>query len=258
MTTLAQMLHALRPDAPCAIPANWLQGRTAYGGLSAAMALHLVLQETADGLPPLKAAQLSFIGPVTESVRFRSELLRRGKSVTQIGVDARVGDALALRAAFVFGAERASRIRHVQAQRPEVPAPQACRPLPDAVPVPGHFHNFDVRFVGAAVPVGGAAAPELLAWVRLKDAADVRPEVALLALGDCMPPATMACFTEPAPVSSMTWSVDFPRPAQPSTWFLQRSRSLAAADGYSFQLMEVWDEHGELVLLGTQTVAIFT
>jgi len=257
MTSLAQVLAALTPGAPYSPPANWLQGRTAYGGLSAAMALHLVLQETPEGLPPLKAAQLSFIGPVTESVCFRSELLRRGKSVTQIGVDARVGDALALRAAFIFGAPRSSSIRHVQSQRPAVQGPEAYRSLPGSPLLPNHFGNFDVRFIGSALPVSGAATPELLAWVRLNDGRDVRPDVALLALGDCLPPASMACFTQPAPISSMTWSIDFPRPARHSDWFLQRSRSLVASDGYSFQLMEVWDQQGELVLVGTQTVAIF-
>ena len=55
----------------------------------------------------------------------------------------------------------------------------------------------------------------------------------------------------------MTWSLDLPRPAAPGTWFLQRVRSLAAASGYSFQLMEIWDEQRNLVLVSTQTVAIF-
>lgn len=257
MTSLAQTLSTLAPGVPCSIPDSWLQGRTAYGGLSAAMALHLVLQEGQDSLPPLKAAQVSFIGPVTESVCFRSELLRRGKSATQISVDARVGDALALRASFIFAAQRSSAIRHLHRERPDVQPPEAYRSLPRLAALPHHFDHFDVRFVGDAVPAGGGATPELLAWVRLKDAEAVRPEVVLLAVGDCLPPASMACFTAPAPISSMNWSLDFPQPARPSTWFLSRSRSLTAADGYSFQLMEVWDEQGALVLIGTQTVAMF-
>lgn len=258
MTSLAQMLELLSPDAPYSPPANWLQGRTAYGGLSAAMALHVALQESADELPPLKAVQISFVGPVTESTRFKSELLRRGKSVTQIGVDARVGDALAMRASFIFGAIRTSNIHHDHVQRPDVDGPDAYRPVPGSAAVPNHFQNFDFRFAGGALPMTGASDPEVLAWVRLKQAEGVRPDIALLALADCLPPASMTCFTAPAPISSMTWSIDFPRPARPSTWFLQRSRSLAASGGYSFQLMEVWDERGELALMSTQTVAIFT
>lgn len=257
MTSLAQVLAALTPGAPYSPPANWLQGRTAYGGLSAAMAHHVALQQAPDDLPALKAAQLSFIGPVGDATQFSAELLRRGKSATQIGVDARAGGALAMRASFVFGAPRSSSIQHNRVQRPAVPGPESCQPYASSMPMPGHFVNFDVRFIGAATPVSAAADPELLAWVRLKEAAGLDPTSALLALGDCLPPASMACFTQPAPISSMTWSIDLPRPATRSDWFLQRSRSLVAGDGYSFQLMEVWDQQGELVLVGTQTVAIF-
>lgn len=222
------------------------------------MALHLALQGHPHDLPPLKAAQISFVGPVTETAQFHTEVLRKGKSVTQIGADARANDALALRAAFIFGTARPSKINHVRVERPDVDGHEHYASLTASEAVAGHFKNFDIRFVGDARPASAAATPELLAWVRLLEPDGVRPEVAMLALGDCLPPAAMAVFTEPAPISSMTWSVDLPRPAAPSTWFLQRSRSLSANSGYSFQSMEMWDEHGNLVLLGTQTVAIFT
>jgi hypothetical protein len=52
MNSLALTLDNLAINTPCTIPTNWLQGRTAYGGLSAAMALDLVMKEHSDGLPP--------------------------------------------------------------------------------------------------------------------------------------------------------------------------------------------------------------
>jgi len=257
MTSLAETLECLSPCALYSPPANWLQGRTAYGGLSSALALHVALNHVHEGLPPLKAAQVSFVGPVAGWMRFQAEVLRRGKSVTQIGVDARADDALAVRASFVFGGARSSSIRHNYIKRPDVQGPEAYGSPPSSVPVPDHFRNFDVRFVGDSVPVSGSVHPELVAWVRLKQPEGVKPEVAMLALGDCLPPASMACFTEPAPISSMNWSIDFPVPARASTWLLQRSRSLVGGDGYSFQVMEMWNEQGDLVMVSTQTVAIF-
>lgn len=258
MISLAQTCEALAFDTPSAIPENWLQGRTAYGGLSAAMALHLVLKNSRPDLPPLKAAQIAFIGPVTASARFLPETLRQGKSVTQIGVDARVDGALAMRAAFVFGSARDSTIRHTRVERPDVGGPESYPQLAGPAAEIGHFKNFEVRFTGDAQPVSGAAEPEMTAWVRLRERGNLRPEVETLALGDFLPPASMAMFTTPAPISSVTWAVDFPRPATaPLTWCLQRSRSLNAGDGYSFQVMDMWDEAGNLLLLGTQTVAIF-
>lgn len=221
------------------------------------MALHIARKEFPDTTQPLKAAQVSFIGPVVDSTCFQASLLRRGKSATQIGVDAHVKEALAMRASFVFCAERATNIRHMHVQCPAVLGPEAYSQFSNEIAAPGHFRNFDVRFVSEATPVSGAPYPELIAWVRFKESEGVHPESALIALGDCLPPASMACFTEPAPISSMTWSFDLPQPAKRSSWFLQRTRSLVADNGYSFQLMDVWNSEGELVLVGTQTVAIF-
>ncbi|MGD9799873.1 MAG: acyl-CoA thioesterase domain-containing protein, partial [Parvularculaceae bacterium] len=41
---------------------NWLQGRTVYGGMTAALCLEAA-QRAVPGLPPLRSAQVSFIGP---------------------------------------------------------------------------------------------------------------------------------------------------------------------------------------------------
>ncbi|ERO64160.1 thioesterase family protein [Pseudomonas piscis] len=257
MNSLALTLDTIAVNTPCAFPSSWLQGRTAYGGLSAAMALQLVMKEHPADLPPLRTAQISFIGPVTESVCFRTELLRRGKSVTQIGVDAHVADALAMRASFCFAAERQSTIHHMRAQRPDIGPPSLYEhPMAWANP-PGFFQNFEVRFVGDSIPDSSSTVPELLAWVRLHDADGIKPDVALIAIGDSLPPASMAMFAGPTPISSMNWTIDLVGPVPEPGWLLLRSRSLAASNGYSFQLMEVWDIHGNLVMLSTQTVAIF-
>jgi acyl-CoA thioesterase len=107
------------------------------------------------------------------------------------------------------------------------------------------------------LPVSGAAHPELMAWVRHVDAGGVDPTVALLALGDSLPLAVMASFTEFAPISSMTWTLDMAAPVSAGEWFLLRSTSQRASHGYSYQTMEIWSEQGQLVLSGSQTVTIF-
>jgi hypothetical protein len=61
------------------LPADWLQGRTAYGGLSASLCLQATLLAQPD-LPPLRSAQFSFIGPASGALRIRPQLLRQGTS----------------------------------------------------------------------------------------------------------------------------------------------------------------------------------
>jgi acyl-CoA thioesterase len=61
------------------IPEDWQQGRTTFGGLSAALCLAAAGRVIAD-LPPLRSAQLTFIGPVGGAVEIAPRLLRRGRA----------------------------------------------------------------------------------------------------------------------------------------------------------------------------------
>ena len=62
MSSLARITQQFDPAAPFVAPAKWLQGRTVFGGLSAALSLQTVLLEAWPDLPPFKSAQVSFIG----------------------------------------------------------------------------------------------------------------------------------------------------------------------------------------------------
>lgn len=255
--TLADMFASLTTEQPFMPPEHWRQGRTAYGGFSSAMALQIALNHLSVERPPLKAAQIAFIGPVTEQVSFQVETLRQGKSATQVEVDARVDDAIVLRAGFTFASPRESSIQHHYVECPQVEPPEHYASIPKNLPTPKFFKNFDIRLVSQSMFFSGAETPELLAWVRLEGLNEISPEVALLLIGDCLPPASTVCFKDLAPISSMNWTVDFTQPAEYSGWYLVRSFSLVAGGGYSYQSMQVWNETGELLMSGTQTVAIF-
>lgn len=255
--TLADMFASLTTEQPFTPPEHWRQGRTAYGGFSSAMALQIALNHLSVERPPLKAAQIAFIGPVTEQVSFQVETLRQGKSATQVEVDARVDDAIVLRAGFTFASPRESSIQHHYVECPQVEPPEHYASIPKNLPTPKFFKNFDIRLVSQSMFFSGAETPELLAWVRLEGLNEISPEVALLLIGDCLPPASTVCFKDLAPISSMNWTVDFTQPAEYSGWYLVRSFSLVAGGGYSYQSMQVWNETGELLMSGTQTVAIF-
>ncbi|HRP12621.1 MAG TPA: thioesterase family protein, partial [Terricaulis sp.] len=81
---------------------------------------------------------------------------------------------------------------------------------------------------------------------------------ALLAMADCPPPAAMVHFPNPAPISTITWSIDLlGAPLSAEGWRLLRSSSDHARDGYSMQNMMMWDEAGAPLAIGRQAVAIF-
>src|SRR5271165_3551282 len=80
------------------VPDDWLQGRTLYGGLSAALCVEAAAR-TFSELPPLRSAQFSFVGPASGAVRLVPSILRKGKSTVFVAVDL-IGEAgLATRAA---------------------------------------------------------------------------------------------------------------------------------------------------------------
>jgi len=257
MASLAQVIGDFNPSSEFNPPADWFQGRTLYGGLTAALTLQAVLHDTSHDLPPLKSAQVSFVGPASESLRFRTQMLRQGKSATSISVDCLTGSDVALRAMFLFANPRPSRIRHDFSKRPSVSSPDNYKRLAETGSEPAFISNFDVRPAGGSMPASGSDHPEFIAWVRHLDASGVDPAVALIALGDSLPPAAICSLTEFAPISSMTWTLDLPQSAISGEWFLLRSVSQQAQDGYSLEIIEIWDESGKLVLSGSQTVAIF-
>lgn len=257
MQTFADLIAAFDPSAEFAPPPHWFQGRTVYGGLTAALALQAAIRGAPGALPPLRCAQVAFVGPAAGALRFQPRLLRQGKSSASIEVEASSDGDTALRALFVFAAARTSRIAHDFSQRPSVRAAADCPRMPLHELAPKFLANFEVRLAGGSAPVSGSAHPEFIAWVRHLDDRGADPTVALTGLADALPPAALASFTEMAPVSSIAWSFELFGPPASGGWFLLRSFSQQAADGYSVQDMEIWDESGRRVLAGRQAVALY-
>ncbi|WP_165793480.1 acyl-CoA thioesterase [Hyphococcus luteus] len=239
------------------IPGEWMQGRTTYGGLSAALCLETARRAFPDA-PPLRSALVSFIGPAGGPVTGRAAMLRQGRSVTFVEADISGEKGIATRCAFAFGGARPSQWNRTFTAQPAMPAPEDCAPfIPEGMGPPFARH-FDARLAKGGRPATGSKAHDHFIWVRHKDeGAD--GVVALLALADMPPPALMPMFTEFAPISSMTWMVNMltDAPATRDGWWLMESRAEQAGDGYSSQDMLVWNRDGELVIAGRQSVAIF-
>lgn len=236
------------------VPEQWRQGRTAYGGLSAALAFHAA-RASFDDPPPLRSAQIAFVGPLAGMVTTRTELLRRGRSAAFVSTDLSGEAGLALRGCFIFGGARPSAVSQAPRIVSSLLAPgEVIRPVPrDA---PRFVHNFEVSH---GRPQQDATPGELFMWVRLADDPALDPLTTLILLGDALPPAAITYARTFGPISSMNWQVDVltDTPATRDGWWLLRSTATQVADGFSSQTMAAWNSDGVQVLAAMQTVALF-
>ena len=239
------------------IPEGWMQGRTTYGGLSAALCFEAARRAVPD-LPPLRSALVSFIGPAGGAVEGEARVLRQGKSVTFVEADVSGAAGLATRCVFAFGASRPSMFDRTWTPLPDLPEPEACEPFIPPGFGPNFASHFDTGLAKGARPGTGSDEHDHFIWVRHRDA-QATGMAALLALADMPPPAVMPMFPEFKPVSSMTWHLNFltDAPETRDGWWLLESRAESAGQGYSSQDMLVWNKDGELAIAGRQSVTIF-
>jgi acyl-CoA thioesterase len=237
---------------------NWLQGRTLYGCMTAALCLEGALRAFA-GLPPLRSAQISFVGPAEGAIEVTAAILRQGKSVTFVNADLTGDKGLAARAVFAFGAARASMFTTHFMPPPPLPGPdEAAHFFPPGVEGPGFARNFDVRLAKGGIPLTASKEHDHFLWVRHRD--EMATSIsALVALADMPPPAVFPMFPHFAPISTMTWTLNLltDHPSTEDGWRLLESRGENAAEGYSSQDMFVWNRRGEPQIAGRQSVAIF-
>jgi len=257
--SFSEILAAFQPldgGFRCEVSLEWHQGRTAYGGFSLALALTAAMR-VAEGLPPLRSAQVSMIAPGVGEVEVRARLLRSGKNASWIATEIIGEKGICLTAAFVFMGPMASEL-HVNDQ-----------PLPDDLIAPADAHGlskergvvflrhqFDVRF---ALPRRAHRRPEICWWVRLNDREGLDPMVELLLCADALPAGVMPLLAPSVPVSTMQWQTNVLSPA-PSTsdgWWLLRTIGDHTEYGSSSQRMAMWNAAGEPMMTGIQSVAVF-
>jgi acyl-CoA thioesterase len=261
MTPFSQLLDSISQSGAGRWSVNasddWRQGRTLYGGISAAFC-HAACEQFVPGLPPLRSGQIAFVGPATGESILIPSILRQGKSVSVLACDLIADGNVATRALFAFGEARPSSFDIDAAAAPNVAGPEACQSL-FGDRHPAFAAHFDMRLAAGCRPVSGAPTGEMLVWVRHRDPDTPDGMSALIAMADALPPASMPRLGTPAAISSMTWQFDLVEPARfkAGEWVLMQSRDEAVRQGYSGQSMALWDSLGRPILLGRQSVAIF-
>jgi len=239
------------PDAE-----NWMQGRTLYGGASALIAYTHAIRAFTD-LPPLRAAQVGFVAPVGGRVELQAEIVRQGRSVTQLRSELYQDGALALTAFFLFAEPRKPNALYPTRKPSDFPPP--AEESEDVMSDKGPSflrNNFEIR---RAQNVSGPGEPIVRRWARLKNRKELDPISELILLGDVLPPGAMRAMQRQGPISSINWSFNLleTNPQTEDGWWVSENASQHANNGYSSERLRLWNSEGQQVIDGLQSVAIF-
>jgi acyl-CoA thioesterase len=258
ITNVEHARDGLRAD----IPDAWKQGRTAYGGMSAALCLVAARDALAEDRP-LRSALISFVGPAAGAVAVTAEPLRSGKTATSVRARLTGEPGIGTEAIFTFAAPRPSKLAVQAAGLPhgvEAPPPEA-QGGDFPFGAPQFTANFQLHPAAGGTPPfsGDASAPPMRLWVRHKDPASRSGLEALVCLADALAPAITTAMGDFAPLSSMTWMMDMLDDdlSTAEGWYLLQSRADHARDGYSSQAMTIWSADGRCLAQGRQMVTVF-
>lgn len=243
------------------VPEGWLQGRGVFGGLTLAAMTRAVMASEADPARSLRSLTSEIVGPVlTGAAEIRVEPLRIGNAVSSY--HARLlqqGETLAV-ATFVTGRARAEAptLSPNEHDRPTMPPWETLSRVfaPGISPV--FMQYLDLRAT-AHPPFAGEPEGRAAGWVRAMvrpprfDAADI------VALADAWWPSLFSMLRAPRPMSTIGFSLQLlvdPSTLDPEQPLFHRGHAVAGADGYVFDLRELWSADGRLVSLNPQTFVV--
>lgn len=241
------------------VPPGWTQGRALFGGLVAALAADAMALKVAEKRS-LRSLMANFVAPAPDGkLAVRTDVLREGRAVVQTRADVMDGDKVCCAATAAFGGSRPG--VSVPASAPFSPLPRDSVPSLDEAtrPLPSFLRNFDIRWTGGGVPMSGTGDRTTSMWVRHKCDMSAFPVAKIVAIADMPPPVVLSHYQKPAMASTLSWSLEFLVPPEEVTsdWFYLDYTLEAAANGYSQQSGNVFDEDGTLVAISRQCMVYF-
>ena len=244
------------------VPKQWAQGRTVYGGLSACIAYKAACNAIKKQRP-IRSMTCNFVGPFTAEENFKidTEVLREGGNVTSVQISLVQNKQVCVRAQFVFGSTRESKIVVSNEITHTMQLPKKSSFMPN-IPglTPKFLKHFDLKFIDGGKPFTGSKKDHIHGWMRFSKPSEKITHAHLIALIDAWPPTVLQKLRLPAPGSTMTWTVNFVNPARDfskNEWFAYQADTLQYSEGYGIATANIWDSNGNLLAISTQNVTVF-
>lgn len=258
----ASVLNDQQRTADIIVPDSWTQGRTVYGGLSAALICQ-AMTHAVSGDRQLRALNVGFAGPLLAGKAFHIEveILREGRTISQVVGRAVQDGVAAVQIQGVFGIPLESSLDICNYSVPDYTAPEASEPyVTENMPTPGFLQHLDMKLAEGGRPFSGTEALQLGGWMRFLDEPAAISVPHLVGLIDGWPPTTLPWLTDLSPASTVNWNLQFvhPLPELSGKDYLGYQSTINTSnDGFGYTSAKVWSPGGELIALSHQTVIIY-
>ncbi len=255
------------------VPDGLQQGRGAWGGV--ATGAMVAAAQLVDPRPEMAVRSLSaqLVAPVLVGrMHLVVEELRRGSATNTLEVRCRDDEgALLAHGVVVLGAPRTGEAMPDGALWLAVAQPAELAAGPEAVPevvlgpplAPEFTEHLEMRPI-SGIPYSGADTDETCGWVRPRGPVERVDASVVTALADAWWVSVMARLDRPRPAATVGFTLDFP--SDPSCLerdaegrlepLFHRGHSVAAREGFTIEVRQLWTRGGQLVSWNTQTVAV--
>ncbi|WP_157729901.1 acyl-CoA thioesterase [Bacterioplanes sanyensis] len=246
------------------IDPSWGQGRTTFGGMSAALLLQRILHQAGD-CGPLRALAVQFCGPLLCNQPSRMDVrdLRSGRSVSHWEAELYQDGDVATRVNACFGQERQSDI-DIHSDKIDVGEPGAGQAMAYIKGLTPEFvQHIDFTYLEGGFPFSNSPHNHLKGWMRLKDPTETLTTPVLVALIDAWPPALLQKLKQPAPCASISWNLEIiaPLELQPALsgeqWLYYEVEIRQAHHGYGHTEARIATADGTVLAFSRQLVAVY-
>lgn len=243
-----------------AVPEEWSQGRTTYGGALAALAM----QASRALVPAERFARIffvQFLGPIPPGERFdiETQILSSGKSICVVQVMLSIKGQPRFVQLTTYAAPRLSVAKLIPASVPAWPAPESLPELPFLPGITPNFTQaFSYRWAEGPLPFSGNAEACFGGYFCFKADPGMK-ETALAAMLDAWPPAALTLLPAPAPASSVSWSAHFLEipSVNAQEWWGYQARTVAAGNGMATTQAHLYHPNGQLIAYSEQLVGVY-
>lgn len=247
------------------ISPEWGQGRSIFGGLTAALVLvHIESNHDLTGRD-LRTINIHFCGAVIADVpcEFRHRVLSEGRSVIQIEGQLLQDGEVKTEILACFTTDRVSAIE-IELPTKEFPVAaqdtQAIKFEFKQGSAPQFVSYFDLRQTNDNLPFTGSNHSLIEGWMRFYKPSETLNDASMLALIDAWPPAILPMMTSRAPSSTITWNIEFMHPRaslEVEDMLYYECIAIQAGQGYAHTEGKIYHPNGQLLALSRQMVGVY-